>query len=92
MTRQLLTEGAWIERRLCESFQICTDDGRERVTCVAWADRYAQSEDRNGDKIVPVRIRSRGDRPVNRFGKSFGNRDSARYWDSDRNAIETARL
>ena len=29
MTRQLLTEGAWIERRLCESFQICTDEREE---------------------------------------------------------------
>ena len=24
---QLLAEDAWIERRLCESLQICTDDG-----------------------------------------------------------------
>ena len=92
MTRQLLTAGAWIVRRLCESFQICTDDGWVRGTCVAWADRYAKSEDRKGDKFVPVCIRSRGDRPVNRFGKSFGNRDSARFWDSDRNAVETAKL
>ena len=29
MTQQLLVEGAWIERRLYESFQICTDDRGE---------------------------------------------------------------
>ena len=32
-------------------------------------------------KIVPVSIRSRCDRPVNRFGKSLSNRDSAGFWD-----------
>ena len=44
------------------------------------------------DQTVPLSIRNRGKRSVNRIGKSFSNGDSARLQHSDWNAIEKAWL
>ena len=43
----------------------------ERGPCGIWTDRNAQGEDRKENQTVPLRIRSRGKRPVNHIGKSF---------------------
>ena len=79
MTRQLLAEGDKIGGRSCETSEISMADG-------IWTDHNAKGEERKEDQTVPLRIRHRGKRPVNRIGKSFSNGDS------DCNAIQTAKL
>ena len=55
----------------------------ERGPCRIWTDRNTQGEDREDDQTVPLSIRPRCKRSVNRVGKSFSNEDFARLRDSD---------
>ena len=50
------------------------DDGTERGPCGIWTDRNAQQEDMEEDQTVPLPIRHRGKRPINRIGKTSGFR------------------
>ena len=86
MTRQLLGQGVKFGGRSCETSEIIKDDGRARGPYRIWTDRNAQGVDREEDRAVPLSIRLRGTRSVNRIGKSFSNGDTARLLDSDWNA------
>ena len=68
------------------------EEERERRPWRTLANRNAQGEDMEEAQTVPLRIRDRGKRPVNRIGKSFSNGDSERLRDSDWNAIVSANL
>ena len=83
MTRQQLTEGAWIERRLCESFKICTDERDEP----ALFGLIGTSNARIGKETKLFQSVFEAEVIVRSIASATGIRR-----DSDRNAIETAKL